>query len=90
MALIVVPSDRMIMRDGVPHTMPAWPFDDSEIHAIEYIDGKGDKQLKGPPFQNVEFTDIDTVQPYIDYLDACIADGLLVEAVNPVSHLFAD
>lgn len=69
MRVTVVPADHLIIRDETVVNLPEWSFDDSHIHAIQFRDGSGEIELKGPPPVNEPFEGLGPVQPYLDKLD---------------------
>ena len=64
MKLTVVPSDRLIMLDGVGFNMTEWNFNDSHIHAIQWDGKRGEIEYEDDR-ANVVFTDQSTVEEYL-------------------------
>lgn len=73
MRVTVVPADHLIIRDETSVNLPEWPFKDDHIHAIQFLDGSGEIELKGPPPVNEPFEGLGPVQPYLDKLDTWLS-----------------
>jgi hypothetical protein len=74
MRVTVIPSDRWIRRDDDSVNLPDWPFDDSNVHAIQWYDLEGEIEYNGRPKPpNVPFSDPSVIQPYLAALDQHIA-----------------
>lgn len=70
MRITVIPADRLIRRDEQAVNLPDWPFDDDEIHAVQWYDSWGEIEKTGyPKPQNEVFTDLTVLSPYLDLLD---------------------
>jgi hypothetical protein len=73
MRVTVVPEDRLIKCDEQQAKLDIWPFDDAEIHAIQWYGTEGEIEYAGRPKpQNLMFDDVSVVQPYVDALIAYI------------------
>lgn len=71
MKATIIPGDRWIRRDDVAATLTDWPFDDANIHAIQWEDGEGEIEFNGKPRpMNESFTELAIVDPYLEALDA--------------------
>ena len=68
MKVSVIVEDKMVVVDGVPQEVPTdrWPTTAANIWAYQWNGSVGETEstVKGEP--NTEFTNISTVQPYID------------------------
>ena len=73
MRVTIVPADRLIIRDEVAVHLQDWPFRDGKIHAIQFLDGQGEIELKGPPPTNKAFSGTKPLEPYLRALDAWLA-----------------
>jgi hypothetical protein len=73
MRVTIVPEDHLIIRDTTIVNLPDWPFEDGHIHAIQFLDGAGERELKGPPPRNEPFEGTTPLQPYLAALDAYLA-----------------
>lgn len=74
MRATVIPADRWIRRDDIAANLPEWPFDDANIHAIQWYGTEGEIEYNGHPKpSNEEITDPAILQPYLDALDAQLA-----------------
>lgn len=74
MRITVIPADRWIRRDDDAAKLPEWPFDDANIHAIQWYDTEGEIEYTGRPKPpNEIITDATVLQPYLDSLDAYLA-----------------
>ena len=74
MRITVIPADRWIRRDDDAANLPDWPFDDADIHAIQWYDSEGEIEYNGRPKPpNVPFFEAVILQPYLDALDAELA-----------------
>jgi hypothetical protein len=69
MRVTIVPEDHLIIRDTTIVNLPDWPFEDGHIHAIQFLDGTGELELKGPPPSNEPFEGTTLLQPYLAALD---------------------
>ncbi len=65
MRVTVIPIDKTIIVDGNGIVLEKWDFEDSHIHAIQWIHDNGHIELKTTD-PNVVLEDITFVQPYID------------------------
>jgi hypothetical protein len=65
MRVTVIPVDKTIIIDGNGVILESWPFEDDDIHAIQWEHNKGHIELKTND-PNIDLDDIDIVQPYID------------------------
>jgi hypothetical protein len=84
MRVTIVPEDRVIVRDELTVQLDEWPFNDSHIHAIQFRDGNGEIELKGPPPANKPFTGTKPLGPYLRALDAWLAKHPPEEASAPI------
>lgn len=66
MRLTVIRSDQIICKDGVCIRLTPWPFDDDDIHAIQWDGTKGEIEVDS---QNIPCGE-DIVAPYIQAWDA--------------------
>lgn len=74
MRVTVIPEDRWVRRDNDAANLPEWPFDDANIHAIQWYGEDGEIEYKGRPKPpNRAFSDTVILQPYLDALDAFLA-----------------
>jgi hypothetical protein len=74
MKITVIPSDRWIRRDNDAANLPTWPFDDADIHAIQWYNDSGEIEFDGTPKPANQLTsDISVVTPYLEALDAYLA-----------------
>lgn len=81
MRVIIVPSDRFIRRDDDAANLPDWPFDDQNIHAIQWYDTHGEIEYSGTPKPLNKLIDTsDVLLPYLEALD----DYLANRPVEPV------
>lgn len=70
MRITVIRKDRWIRRDDDAAFLKEWPFNDSNIHAIQWYDDHGEIELNTPEnTPNVKFTDFEILKPYLDALD---------------------
>lgn len=70
MRVTVIPVDHWIRRDQLSAHLPEWPFDDAEIHAIQWYEIEGELEYNGDPKpENEPFTDSEILKPYLDALD---------------------
>jgi len=71
MRVTIVPSDKKICRNNIAVTLSDWPFNDSNIHAIQWYDTYGEIEFTGKPKPpNEETSDFTILQPYLDALDS--------------------
>ena len=71
MRATIVPCDQKICRDEIVVELPDWPFDDSNIHAIQWYGTEGEIEYTGQPKPpNQTITDLASLQPYLDALEA--------------------
>ena len=71
MIITVVPADRTVICDGKAHQLKPWPFDDKEIHAIQWQHTQGEIEHKTfPRIPNTIFDDYSIVEPYVDAFNA--------------------
>jgi hypothetical protein len=74
MRVTVIPEDRWIRRDSDVANLPEWPFEDADIHAIQWYDNNGEIEFDGAPKPaNRPFTDASLLTPYLEALDAHLA-----------------
>lgn len=74
MRATIIPTDHWIRRDNDAVNLPEWPFDDANIHAIQWYDTEGEIEYNvRPKSPNEMFDDIERLQPYFDALDAYLA-----------------
>jgi hypothetical protein len=83
MRVTVVPEDHLIIRDETAVHLPEWPFEDGHIHAIQFRDGEGEIELKGPPPTNKPFEGLEPLQPYLSYLDSWLSEQSDQAVVEP-------
>ena len=70
MRVTVIPADMWIRRDDVEVNLLAWPFDDSDIHAIQWDEAEGEIEYTGKPKPpNQSFTDATLLDPYLTALE---------------------
>lgn len=70
MRVTVIPADHWIRRDEQAVNLPDWPFDDVDIHAVQWYDSWGEIERVGNPKpQNEVFTDFSVLSPYLEALD---------------------
>lgn len=70
MRITVIPADRWIRRDDVAAKIPDWPFEDANIHAIQWYDTEGEIEYTGRPKpQNESFTDLSRLDTYLTALE---------------------
>lgn len=70
MKVTVIPDDHWIRRDDQAVTLPNWPFDDANIHAIQWEGDAGEMEFKGNPRpSNETFTDAERLAPYLEAMD---------------------
>lgn len=71
MRVTIIPVDRWIRRDDDAANLPDWPFDDANIHAIQWYGTEGEIEYSGHPKPPNEFiTDPAILTSYLDALDA--------------------
>lgn len=76
MRVTVIPEDRWIRRDDVAANLPSWPFNDANVHALQWYGEAGEIEFNGyPQPPNETFTDASRLQPYLDALDAYLTEG---------------
>jgi hypothetical protein len=74
MKLTVIPSDRLIQRDGVAHVLPTWSLNDAHIHAIQWDGKAGETEYTGNPKPpNSFFSDKNLIAPYLTALEKYLA-----------------
>jgi hypothetical protein len=74
MRVTIIPEDRWIRRDGTQANLPEWPFDDANIHAIQWYGTDGEIEYDGKPKpRNDAFTNPKLLKPYLDALDTYLA-----------------
>lgn len=74
MKVTIIPQDRWIRRGSDQANLPTWPFADTNIHAIQWDEAKGEIEYTGTPKpRNDSFTDAAILTPYLDALDAYLA-----------------
>lgn len=70
MRVTVIPADCWIRRDDTQANLTDWPFDDANIHAIQWYDTEGEIEYTGRPKPpNEIFTDAARLDPYLAALD---------------------
>jgi len=70
MRVTVIPSDRWIRRDEDAANLSEWPFDDANIHAIQWYGEDGEVELTGKPKPpNEIINDTSILEPYLAALD---------------------
>jgi hypothetical protein len=93
MRVTIIPEDRWLRRDDDMAKLPEWPFDDANIHAIQWYGEDGEIEYDGHPKPpNEAFVDPAVLQPYLDALDAYLAatETGLVRARNEDGTYVAD
>jgi hypothetical protein len=91
MRVTVIPSDHWVRRDDDTAKLPEWPFDDANIHAIQWYGTQGEIEYDGQPKPpNEAFTDSAILQPYLTALDAYLEETVLVRARNEDGTYIAD
>jgi hypothetical protein len=66
--------DRWIRRDDDAANLPEWPFEDANIHAIQWYGEAGEIEFEERPKPpNESFTDSAILDPYLSALDAYLA-----------------
>lgn len=79
MRATVIPVDRWVRRDDQAANLSDWPFNDSEIHAIQWYSDSGEIEFVGTPKPpNQPFTDASILEPYLEALQAHL-DALAAE-----------
>ena len=74
MRITVIPADRWIRRDNDAANLPDWPFNDANIHAIQWYDTEGEIEYSGRPKPpNEAFDDVERLRPYLDALNVYLA-----------------
>lgn len=80
MRITIIPADRWVRRNDVAANLPDWPFDDANIHAIQWYDTEGEIEYNGRPKPpNETITESSVLIPYLEALDAYVAS----EEVTP-------
>ena len=72
MRVTIIPVDKWIRKDDTSAHLDVWNFDDSNIHAIQWYDTKGEieyKETEDSPQRNESITDDSILQPYLTALD---------------------
>ena len=72
MRVTIIPVDKWIRKDDTSAHLDVWNFDDSNIHAIQWYDTKGEieyKETEDSPQRNESITDDSILQPYLAALD---------------------
>lgn len=91
MRVTVIPADRWIRRDDVSANLPDWPFDDFEIHAIQWYDTEGEiEYMAKPKPPNKLITDFSILQPYLDVLNEYVQQQLLQQQQQEQSKELAE
>ena len=84
MRITVIPEDRWVRRDDDTANLSDWPFDDANIHAIQWYGEDGEIEYEGRPKPpNETFEDASRLQPYLDALDAYLAAQAEVAPKTP-------
>lgn len=79
MRVTVIPVDCWVRRDDQAANLSDWPFNDSEIHAIQWDADAGEIEYVGKPKPpNQPFTDPSILEPYLEALQAHL-DALAAE-----------
>lgn len=65
MRVTIIPEDRFIRCDDKTAFLSGWPFDDSNIHAIQWYDTWGEIEYKANPPYNEKIEDESIVAPYV-------------------------
>ena len=76
MRVTIIPEDKWIRKDNVSAKLPEWNFNDSDIHAIQWYDTRGEieyKETEHSPQRNESIVDDSILQPYLTALDEYIA-----------------
>ena len=71
MRVTIIPIDKWIRKDDISINLPEWNFNDSNIHAIQWYNTKGEieyKETEDSPQRNESITDDSILQPYLDAL----------------------
>ena len=82
MKVSVIVEDKQIVVDGVAVIVPAdrWPTTPANIWAYQWDGSAGETETNVKGELNVVFSDISTVQPYIDLHTTVIAEIAAAEA----------
>lgn len=84
MRITIIPEDRWIRRDGDQAKLPDWPFDDANIHAIQWYGADGEIEYEGRPKPpNETITDPAILAPYLVALDAYLSSLIVEEVIEP-------
>lgn len=73
MKISIIPSDRMIVMDGMAFVIPALSQIDQSIHAIQWDGAKGHIEYVQHEDYYVGNATIDTLAPYQQYIDMAVA-----------------
>lgn len=74
MRVTIIPADRWIRRDNDAANLSEWPFNDTNIHAIQWYDTEGEIEYTGRPKPpNKIITSPSILAPYLKALDAFLA-----------------
>lgn len=74
MRVTIIPEDKWIRRDDQSANLPEWPFEDANIHAIQWYEDYGEIERNGTPKpQNELFTNPTILEPYISALETYAA-----------------
>jgi hypothetical protein len=75
MRVTIIPEDRWIRRDDDKAKLSEWPFDDTNIHAIQWYGEDGEIEFDGRPKPpNEPFTDPAILGPYLAALDSYLEE----------------
>lgn len=86
MRVTIIPEDRWIRRNSEQANLPDWPFDDANIHAIQWYGEDGEIEYKGrpkPPNQTI--SDPIILDPYLVALDQWLTDVAAAALLDPVA-----
>jgi len=74
MRVTVIPSDRFIRRDDDAANLSSWPFNDSNVHAIQWYDTYGEIEYNTTPKPpNLKINAAGVLLPYLEALDEYLA-----------------
>jgi hypothetical protein len=86
MRVTIIPEDRWIRRDSAQANLTHWPFDDANIHAIQWYGENGEVEYEGRPRPpNKTITDPSSLDPYLEALDQWLADVAAAALIEPLA-----
>lgn len=89
MRVTIIPEDKWIRRGDDAGHIPEWPFDDANIHAIQWYETVGEIEYSGSPKPlNQSFDDPTILTPYLTALDKHLDN--LVRARNELGQFVGD